>query len=113
MNRAAVIVLGPDRAAVSGVSTHVNLLLGSRLAEDFDMVHFQVGSEGREEWVFARWMRLLTSPLALAFVILARRAAILHVNTSLNARAYWRDLAYLAQRRWPWARSSGFQLWVS
>ncbi len=95
MSRAAVIVLGPDRAAVSGVSTHVNLLLGSRLADDFELVHFQVGSEGREEGALARWVRLLVGPFALALAILARHAAIVHVNTSLNPRAYWRDLAYL------------------
>lgn len=96
MSRAAVIVLGPGRAAVSGVSTHVNLLLGSRLADDFDLVYFQVGSEGRDEGPIARWLRLLASPFALALAILARHAAIVHVNTSLNRRAYWRDLAYLA-----------------
>jgi glycosyltransferase involved in cell wall biosynthesis len=78
------------------VSTHVNLLLGSRLADDFELVHFRVGSEGREEGALARWLRLLASPFALALAILARHAAIVHLNTSLNPRAYWRDLAYLA-----------------
>ena len=96
MNRPSVIVLGPDRAAVSGVSTHVNLLLESRLVQDYDMSHFQVGSEGSTEGAIARWLRLLASPFALALAILARHASIVHVNTSLNARAYWRDLAYLA-----------------
>ena len=96
MNRPPVIVLGPDRAAVSGVSTHVNLLLESRLVQDYDMSHFQVGSEGRTEGAIARWLRLLASPFALALAILARHASIVHVNTSLNARAYWRDLVYLA-----------------
>ena len=44
MNRITVLLCGPSRAAVSGVSTHLNLLMGSRLAEDFDLLHFQVGS---------------------------------------------------------------------
>jgi len=96
MNRPSIIVLGPDRAAVSGVSTHVNLLLGSRLVEDYDVSHFQVGSEGRTEGSIARWLRLVVSPFTLALAILARRASIVHINTSLNVRAYWRDLAYLA-----------------
>ena len=96
MNRPVVLVLGPDRAAVSGVSTHVNLLLGSRLAEEHELVHFQVGSEGREEGAFARLLRLLFSPFALAAAILFRHALLVHINTSLNPRAYWRDLAYLA-----------------
>ena len=95
MNRPVVLVLGPHRAAVSGVSTHVNLLLESALADDFELVHFQVGSEGREEGALARLLRLLVSPFGLAATIVFRHASIVHLNTSLNPRAYWRDLAYL------------------
>src|SRR6202158_2723842 len=91
-----VILLGPHRAAISGVSTHVNLLMDSSLKDDFEFVYFQVGSEGRNEGRIARVLRLALSPLLLAFAIIAERAAIVHLNTSLNVRAYWRDLAYLA-----------------
>ena len=45
MNRPVVLVLGPHRAAVSGVSTHVNLLMESALGDDFELVHFQVGAK--------------------------------------------------------------------
>jgi glycosyltransferase involved in cell wall biosynthesis len=93
--RPAVLVLGPALSAMSGVSTHVSLLLGSKLADEYDLVHFQVGSEGRQEGACARLVRLLLSPLLLAGAIVLRHVAIVHINTSLNARAYWRDLAYL------------------
>jgi len=96
MSRSVILVLGPARTAVSGVSTHVNLLLGSRLAEEHELVHFQVGSEGRSENAFARLLRLAFSPFALALAIIFRHACVVHINTSLNPRAYWRDLAYLA-----------------
>lgn len=95
MNRPVVALLGPHRAAVSGVSTHVNLLMDSRLGEDFDLVHFQVGSEGRNETSVTRLLRLLLSPFALAATLVFRHVSIVHLNTSLNRRAYWRDLAYL------------------
>jgi glycosyltransferase involved in cell wall biosynthesis len=95
VNRPVVVILGPNRAAVSGVSTHLNLLLDSSLAEDFEMVHFQVGSEGRGEGPVGRLLRLLASPFAFFATILFRHAAVVHINTSLNTRAYWRDLAYL------------------
>src|SRR5688572_13961342 len=95
MRRPVALVLGPHLEAVSGVSTHLRLLLASPLAGDFRLVHFQVGSEGRDEGAFGRAVRLALSPLKLALVILARNAAIVHLNTSLNRRAYWRDLAYL------------------
>jgi glycosyltransferase involved in cell wall biosynthesis len=91
-----ILLLGPDRAAISGVSTHVNLLMGSALAEDFEVVHFRVGSEGRKEGAVRRVLRLLLSPIALFLTILFRHAALVHINTSLNPGAYWRDLVYLA-----------------
>ena len=90
-----VLLLGPHRAAVSGVSTHLNLLMDSLLGEDFELVHFQVGSEGRNEGAAARILRLLSSPFLLAATIVFRHVSIVHINTSLNPRAYWRDLVYL------------------
>ena len=95
MNRPVVLLLGPHRAAVSGVSTHLNLLMGSTLAEDFELVHFQVGSEGRDESAVTRLLRLAASPFVLFATILFRHVSLVHINTSLNTRAYWRDVAYL------------------
>ena len=95
MNRPVVLMLGPHRAAVSGVSTHLNLLMESALGDDFDIVHFQVGSEGRDEGAIGKAMRLVVSPFFLAASIIFRHVAIVHINTSLNPKAYWRDLAYL------------------
>lgn len=91
-----IILLGPDRAAISGVSTHVNLLMESALDDSFDLVHFQVGSEGRDESGIGKVLRLLFSPISLFFTIVFRHAELVHINTSLNTRAYFRDLAYLA-----------------
>jgi len=96
IHQPVVLILGPHRAAVSGVSTHVNLLMDSVLADEFEMVHFQVGSEGRDESALGKVLRLLASPFLLAATIVFRHVALVHINTSLNPRAYWRDLAYLA-----------------
>ena len=95
MNHPVVLLLGPHRAAVSGVSTHLNLLMDSSLGEEFELVHFQVGSEGRDEGAIGRLLRLIVSPFFLAATIVFRHVSIVHLNTSLNPRAYWRDLAYL------------------
>jgi len=81
INNPVVLMLGPDRAAVSGVSTHVNLLMESPLAEDFELVHFQVGSEGRNEGTAAKLLRLAASPFLLAAAIVFRHASIVHINT--------------------------------
>ena len=90
-----VVLLGPSREAISGVTTHLNGLLGSRLVARFDLVHFQVGSEGRREGFFGRLARLAASPFLLAATLVRTGAELLHINTSLNRKAYWRDLGYL------------------
>jgi glycosyltransferase involved in cell wall biosynthesis len=96
VSRPVVVLLGPSREAISGVTTHLNGLLGSRLATRFDLVHFQIGSEGRRESLIGRGARLVASPFLLAATILRTGARLLHINTSLDAKAFWRDLAYLA-----------------
>ena len=95
MKRPTVLLLGPDRGVISGVATHLNLLLGSALARRFDIVHFQVGSEGRKENKLSLALRLLTSPLRLAAAILKSGASVVHLNPSLNPKAFWRDLPHL------------------
>jgi glycosyltransferase involved in cell wall biosynthesis len=104
MKRPVILLLGPSREAISGVTTHVNSLFGSRLASSFRLAHFQVGAEGREEGVLAKLWRFLASPLELAAAIAREGADIVHINTSLNAKAYWRDLVYLAVARLAGAR---------
>ncbi|MFZ2853188.1 MAG: glycosyltransferase family 4 protein [Rhodocyclaceae bacterium] len=94
-----VLLAGPERSALSGVSTHLNLLFASSLAQEFDLKHFQVGSEGRKENVVGRGARLIFSPFSLAASILSKHADIVHLNTSLNQRAYWRDLVYMLVAR--------------
>lgn len=95
MKRPTVLILGPDRVTIGGVQTHLNMLLECGLARRFDMVQFRVGSAGRGENALGVLARLLTSPFLLAAAIARAGAEIVHVNTSLNRRAYWRDLMYV------------------
>ncbi|MEO8156433.1 MAG: glycosyltransferase [Betaproteobacteria bacterium] len=101
MKRAVVLVLGPHREAVSGVSTHLNTLFASRLADDFSLIHFQVGSEGRRENFLQKVARLAASPFQLGLLMLRTGADVVHINTSLDRNGYWRDLGY-------WIVAKGF-----
>lgn len=94
-----ILLLGPERTAVSGVSTHLNLLFDSELASEFRLKHFQVGSEGRSENALSRFRRLLSGPFQLASALFAEKPAIIHLNTSLNRRAFWRDVFFLLVAR--------------
>ena len=91
----SVLLLGPSRAAVSGVATHLNQLMGSALAREFRLLYFQIGSEGRKELFFGKLVRLFWSSLGLAVKIIIHRPDIVHLNTSIDAKAFWRDAAYL------------------
>jgi glycosyltransferase involved in cell wall biosynthesis len=99
MKPPTVLLLGPDRATIGGVQTHVNVLLDSELAARFGMVQFQVGSAGRGERAAGMLARLAASPFQLAAAIARSGAGIVHVNTSFNQRAYWRDLLYVLAAR--------------
>lgn len=90
-----VLLLGPKLTAVSGVSTHLNQLLGSPLADAYRFVHFQVGSEGEREGLIKKLRRFLLSPFRLAATIITVAPDIVHLNTSLNQKAFWRDAVYL------------------
>lgn len=94
-----IVVLGPALTAVSGVSTHLNQLFSSTLGEEVIFLHFQVGSEGRQETTLQKLVRFLTSPVAFAAYLLRQKPHIVHFNTSLDFKAYWRDTLYLAVAR--------------
>ena len=91
-----VLLLGPGREAVSGVATHLNALLGEAPPAGCELSQFRVGSEGRRESRPGAVLRLAGSPFALAYRLVRTGARIVHINTSLDPKAYWRDLAYLA-----------------
>lgn len=94
-----ILLLGPERRAISGVSTHLNQLFGSRISDEFELQHFMVGSEGRQETIVDKLRRILLSPFMLAARILWTRAEIVHINTSINRKAFSRDTVYLAVAR--------------
>lgn len=91
-----ILLLGPSLLAVSGVATHLSQLFGSSLSEQFHLIHFQVGSEGKKEGVEEKLIRFLFSPFALAQKIIRKRPDIIHLNTSLEPKSFWRDAVYLA-----------------
>lgn len=89
------MLLGPALNAVSGVTTHLNQLFHCSLARDFELVHFQVGSEGRQESRLRKLLRFAGSPLQFLQALRVHRPQIVHINTSMEQKSYWRDLAYL------------------
>ncbi len=91
-----VLLLGPMRGAVSGVSTHLNQLFESGLSDRFHLLQFQVGSEGHAQGPAGTLLRLLIGPLAFVACLIRLRPRIVHINTSLEPKSYWRDIVFLA-----------------
>jgi glycosyltransferase involved in cell wall biosynthesis len=104
VKRPSVLICGPSLAAISGVTTHVASLLGSRLKDRYGLAHFQVGSEGRSESRMERVFRLFTGPLDLFMRVLRGEADIVHINTSLNAKSWWRDFLLMTAAKLAGAR---------
>lgn len=94
-----VAICSPSLAAISGVSTHANLLLESVLASRFRLVHFQLGSEGRTESPPLRTARTLLTPFTLAAFLRRQRPAILHLNSSMAFKPIIRDVVLTAIAR--------------
>lgn len=75
-------------------------LVASSLSERYSIVHFETGSRGtespaRDEGALAKAFRIVTSPLALAASIMRFRPVVVHLNSALDHKAFWRDLVYL------------------
>jgi glycosyltransferase involved in cell wall biosynthesis len=89
-----VMLLGPSLDAVSGVSTHLNQLFGSVLSKQFKLLHFQVGSEGRSETIIEKLGRFIWSPVQFFLRLIRYKPQIVHLNTSMDPKSFWRDLVY-------------------
>lgn len=99
-SKATVLLCGPPVSAVGGGPTHIRNMLASPLAERFNLVHFECGSRGAEspakdEPTPAKLLRLATSPFVLALRIVRFWPQVVHINSALDHKAFWRDCIYL------------------
>jgi glycosyltransferase involved in cell wall biosynthesis len=109
-----VLLCGPPASAVGGGPTHIRNLLVSPLALRYRFVHFECGSRGKEspakdEPALAKAFRLLTSPFVLIYDLIRFRPAVVHINSALDNKAFWRDSLYLLISK-AFARRVLFQL---
>ncbi len=75
-------------------------LIASALSDRYTIIHFESGSRGtespaRDEGASAKIFRVITSPFALATFIARFWPAVVHLNSAIDHRAFWRDLVYL------------------
>lgn len=99
-SRSKVLLCGPPLDALGGGPTHLRSLLASSLGMRFKLVHFETGSRGAEspakdENAFRKVVRLITSPFLLAWRIARLKPALVHLNSAMDNKAFWRDAGYV------------------
>lgn len=92
---AKVLVLGPSTQAVSGVSTHLLQLFSSKLSDNYKLIHFQVGSEGRNESQLTKLFRMVIDPFRFAHILHKESIDLVHINASMDTKSFWRDTAFV------------------
>jgi glycosyltransferase involved in cell wall biosynthesis len=102
--RSTILICGPSPRAVGGGPAHVRSLLASPLAHEFRLELFETGSRGREspardEPLPATLVRLLVSPFALAARLFVGWPAVVHLNTAVDPRGFWREVVLVAVAR--------------
>lgn len=105
VDRATILLCGPPLTAVGGGPTHLRNMLASPLGRQYTLVHFETGSRGSEspakdERAWSTLSRLVVSPFVLTYRLLRLRPAVVHINSSLVPKAFWRDCAYVFISRW-------------
>jgi glycosyltransferase involved in cell wall biosynthesis len=79
-------------------------MLASPLRSRYRLFHFESGSRGKEsparnEPALSKFVRLLSGPIALVGTILRVRPDIVHLNSVLDRKAFWRDAGFLLVSR--------------
>lgn len=75
-------------------------MMASPLKDRYTLIIFESGSRGaespaRDEGLISKLIRIITSPVALATQILHSWPAVVHINSALDLKAFWRDVMYL------------------
>jgi glycosyltransferase involved in cell wall biosynthesis len=98
--KVTILLCGPPASAVGGGPTHIRNMLASPLTQKFNLILFESGSRGAEspamnEPTAAKLIRLVTSPFMLMVRIVQFWPKVVHINSALDHKAFWRDCVYL------------------
>jgi len=95
---AAILLVGPQRHSLGGVTSHLDLLFASSLAREYQLTHFAVGAEGSRETRLRKLARVARAPLRFAAALRRSNAALVHLNPSMD-QSFWRELPLLLAAR--------------
>jgi glycosyltransferase involved in cell wall biosynthesis len=89
MNKKKVLIIGPSRKFLGGVSNYYNIVLPKLTATDSLLIKYiEIGSENKP---MLRFISPLFDLIKISFFIVYFRPSIVHLNPSLNTKAIIRD----------------------
>ena len=101
MRKWCVAILGPAFPSIGGIATHVENLFHSSLNDAFSLIFIRTMSRkhGHPDYIIEKvWMkifRILKDLFILNRILMTKRPDLVHINSSLNSGAFWRDALYI------------------
>ena len=101
MRKCCVAILGPAFPSIGGIATHVENLFHSSLKDAYSLIFIRTMSRkhGHPDYIIEKvWtkiFRILNDLSVLNRILLTRRPDLVHINSSLNTGAFWRDALYM------------------
>lgn len=102
-----VLLLGPIPPAIGGIATHMDHLIHGPLHRDFEI--FPMATMSRKhgqpdyhnESIVRKCAQILSDAFKEIGMLLFKKPSLVHINSSFNTGAFWRDALYiLIARLW-------------
>ncbi len=100
-NKPGILILGPLPPVIGGISTHVDHLLRPPLRDQYSLAVLQTmsrkhGNETYEsENIILKIAQIGLDAFALIIFLSRKKPGLVHINSSFNSGAFWRDALYL------------------
>jgi len=97
-----IVILGPLPPAIGGVATYIQYILASPLRKQYDFIPVRTMSrkhgttDYHREKNWRKILRILSDFLNFISILMKESPQLVHINSSFNSGAFWRDAIYLA-----------------
>ena len=96
-----IAMLGPFPPATGGIATNIQNILKSPLREKYNFLNVNTMSRkyGTQEYlkerIYSKLCRIIKDIFHFVTVLFREAPMLVHINTSFNRGAFWRDSVYL------------------
>jgi glycosyltransferase involved in cell wall biosynthesis len=94
-NKPLIFLTGPPATRGFGINTHIRMLMGSALANTYDLRHVELGGETWSASPIVRTRRTMAQLGRFRSEVRTTHPSIAHINSAPDAKAFLRDSAAL------------------